>query len=134
VLEPIVLTTESWPESELYLYAIDLFNAGYYWEAHEVLEAIWHGAGRESEVGRFAQGLIQAAAALLKASMGETASARRLAEAASQKLLGGAAALLGVQAHGLAADLNSHVTVAGGRRPSIVLSDPSAGGAMPTCD
>src|SRR3989442_10005817 len=36
-----------------YLYAIDLFNHGYYWEAHEAWEALWHAAGRHGTTADF---------------------------------------------------------------------------------
>ncbi|MCF6180357.1 MAG: DUF309 domain-containing protein, partial [Geopsychrobacter sp.] len=48
-----------WPDCVSYLYAVDLFNHGYWWEAHEAWEAVWLAAGQTSEGGRFVQGLIQ---------------------------------------------------------------------------
>ncbi|MCI0400820.1 MAG: DUF309 domain-containing protein [Gammaproteobacteria bacterium] len=57
---------EDWYACEEYLYGIDLFNYGYWWEAHEALEAVWMAAGRRTEAGLFLQGLIQIAAANLK--------------------------------------------------------------------
>jgi hypothetical protein len=51
-------------------HAVDLFNHGYYWEAHEVWEAWWHIAGRHSAEGRLLQGLIGLAAAGVKAREG----------------------------------------------------------------
>ena len=39
------LNHEDWRECEEFLYGIDLFNAGYWWECHEVLEGLWHAAG-----------------------------------------------------------------------------------------
>jgi hypothetical protein len=47
-----------------------LFNHGYWWEAHEALEAVWMSAGRRTESGQFIQGLIQIAAAHLKRFQG----------------------------------------------------------------
>ena len=44
--------------------ARNLFNAGDYWTAHEVLETVWRSIIRADE-GRTFQGLIQACAALL---------------------------------------------------------------------
>ena len=38
-------TPEDWRSCELYLYGIDLFNHGYWWEAHEALEDVWLAAG-----------------------------------------------------------------------------------------
>ena len=42
-----------WYACEEYLYGIDLFNHGYWWEAHEALEAVWAAAGRRTETGLF---------------------------------------------------------------------------------
>lgn len=86
-VSPRALSPETWRTCEQYLYAIDLFNHGYWWEAHEALEPFWRAAGRDSEAGRFLQGVIQLAAALLKDSMGLERPARRLATAACVKLL-----------------------------------------------
>ena len=49
-----------------YSYAIDLFNHGYYWEAHEEWEHLWHAAGRKGPAGDFLKGLIKLAAAGVK--------------------------------------------------------------------
>ena|SRR5437667_3654921 len=67
--------------------AVDLFNAGSYWEAHEALEGIW----REMDDGPEAlviQGLIQAAAALLHRSRGNSHGVRVVGKAALEKLAG----------------------------------------------
>src|SRR5262245_16702088 len=40
------LNESSYDANAAYLYAIDLFNHGFYWEAHEAWEALWHAAGR----------------------------------------------------------------------------------------
>ncbi len=57
---------ESWRECAAYLYGVDLFNHAYLWEAHESWEAAWNAAGHETLPGRFLQGLVQVAAALLQ--------------------------------------------------------------------
>ena len=124
-LTPFDVDDRSWPHCDGYLFAIDLFNHGYYWEAHEWLEAIWHRAGRDTPIGSFAQGTIQAAAALLKHSMGESASAKRLAVAAGAKLRRGAAVVLGVDTRALADDLEAFVAGRHADSPRIVLSHES---------
>ena len=43
--------------------AIDLFNAGYYWEAHEELDKLLKVSDPENLVGRFLKGLFKLAAA-----------------------------------------------------------------------
>ena len=44
------LSAENWQENRSFLLAIDLFNHGYYWEAHEGWESLWHAAGRRGAV------------------------------------------------------------------------------------
>ena len=121
VLAPIVVTDQTWRDCESWLFAVDLFNHGYYWESHEFLEAIWHGAGHDTAIGVFAQALVQAAAALLKQSMGQLESAARLASTASAKLRGGASEVLGVRAHDLAARVEDFVAGRCEHPPRIAL-------------
>jgi hypothetical protein len=75
-----------WHACEEYLYGIDLFNHGYWWEAHEALEAVWVAAGRRTDTGRFIKGLIQIAAALLKWSQGSRDVASRKASAGLENM------------------------------------------------
>ncbi|MGE4542970.1 MAG: DUF309 domain-containing protein [Pedobacter sp.] len=78
---------DDWRNCEPYLYGIDLFNHGYWWEAHEVFEMVWLAAGQRSTVcGRFVQGLIQLAAAQLKRFIGEPQGAQSLTRAGIEKL------------------------------------------------
>lgn len=60
-----------------WLYALDLFNAGFYWEAHEAWESFWHAFGRTSPEARFIQGLIHLAAAAVKIREGKPAGVAR---------------------------------------------------------
>ena len=71
-------------------YALDLFNGGFYWEAHEAWEGFWHALGRTSPEARFVQGLIHLAAAAVKVREGNPAGVARHAGRARQ-LLGGLA-------------------------------------------
>jgi predicted metal-dependent hydrolase len=59
-----------WQASEDYLYAIDLFNGQFYWEAHESWEGLWHAAGRKGTTAYFLKGLIKLAAAGVKHRQG----------------------------------------------------------------
>ena len=80
-------TPDNWPSCELYLYAIDLFNHGYWWEAHEALETVWHAAGHKATVcGSFVQGLIQLAGAQLKRFIAEPRGAGSLTRIGCEKL------------------------------------------------
>jgi predicted metal-dependent hydrolase len=95
-----------WRDCEPHLYAVDLFNAGYYWEAHEAWESLWRGAGRRSPTGVFLQGLIQVAAALLKHAMAEPVPARSLAVRGGEKLRGAGRVQLGVDGGELAREVD----------------------------
>lgn len=86
LLPPDSFTTDDWQRCEAYLYSIDLFNHGFWWEAHERLKLVSIGAGRESKTGQFVQGLVQIAAALLKHFMGEQEGAAILAESGAGNL------------------------------------------------
>jgi hypothetical protein len=54
-------------ESEAYLFGFDLFNHGYFWEAHVWWEALWHAHARKGEVADLLRALIRLAAAGVKA-------------------------------------------------------------------
>lgn len=58
-------------ENEDYLYGIDLFNHGYFWESHVWWEAIWNEAGRKGELADFLKGLIKLAAGGVKINLAE---------------------------------------------------------------
>jgi hypothetical protein len=61
---------DQWRVCRPYLYGIDLFNHGYYWEAHEVWEGLWHACGRSGQTACFLKGLIKLAAAGVKVREG----------------------------------------------------------------
>jgi predicted metal-dependent hydrolase len=75
---------DQWSECRSYLRGIDLFNHGYYWEAHEVWETLWNACGRQGTTADFLKGLIKLAAAGVKARQDEPRGvqnhARRAAE------------------------------------------------------
>lgn len=81
---PAPLDPERWRLSRPYLYGIDLFNHGYYWEAHEVWEGLWHACGRSGQTGRFLQGLIKLAAAGVKVRQGMPQGVKNHARRATQ--------------------------------------------------
>jgi len=64
---------------EAWLYGIDLFNARYFWEAHEAWEKVWRELPEGSRGHDVVKGLIQVAAALFKLHVGNESGARRLA-------------------------------------------------------
>lgn len=69
-----------WRESTGYLYGCDLYNRGFWWEAHEAWETIWHLADRDSPEHAALQGLIQLANCHLKLHMGRLGAVSRLRE------------------------------------------------------
>lgn len=73
---PEPLDPLNWPDSGEYLYGVDLFNHGYYWEAHEAWEGLWIAAGRRGVTAEFLKGLIKLAASALKARQRRPRGAR----------------------------------------------------------
>jgi hypothetical protein len=59
----------SWELDIAYLHGCDLFDNRYLWEAHETWEGIWHQVPKTDPYRDLLQGLIQAAAAVLKQHM-----------------------------------------------------------------
>ncbi len=78
--EPAVrnLNEAPWHRCPEYLYGLDLFNAGYWWECHEALENLWLAAGLGSPAGHALQAIIQCAAAHLKLVCSQSTGAKRL--------------------------------------------------------
>jgi len=111
---------ERWQDCEPFRFAIDLFNQAYWWECHEVLEALWNAAGRHTPQGRFFQGLIQVAAAHLKRFQGVDEPARALAERGLAKLVGLPPRYMGVDVVRLRADTQAHF--AGERRQPVLIA------------
>jgi uncharacterized protein len=71
-------------DSSLFRRGVELFDAGYYWEAHEAWEALWHAVGRRGPTADVLRGLIKLAAAGIKVrerrEPGVRTHARRAAE------------------------------------------------------
>jgi hypothetical protein len=71
-------------DSPLFRRGVELFDAGYYWEAHEAWEVLWHAAGRRGATADVLRGLIKLAAAGIKVrerrEAGVRTHARRAAE------------------------------------------------------
>ena len=89
---------DDWRTCEPYLYGIDLFNHGYWWEAHEALETVWLAAGQKStQCGKFVQGLIQLAGAQLKRFVDEPRGTQSLTKSGSEKLSAVEGVYLGIE-------------------------------------
>lgn len=85
-----------WPTCKPYLYGVDLFNQGYWWEAHEAWEQLWLASGRNSLTGLFIQGLIQVAAGQLKRCMDEKRGFELLTESGLDKIRTARGRFLGI--------------------------------------
>ncbi len=77
-LTPAVTRAAEWQENVPYLYGHDLLQAGYYWEAHEVWEAVWLATPANGPERFLLQALIQNANARLKSGMQRENAAARL--------------------------------------------------------
>ncbi len=77
--------------TEVRLQAVALWNAGLYFELHELLETIWHEAAEPERTAL--KGWIQAAGAYLHWERGKADAARGLARRARRHLAAGAVAL-----------------------------------------
>ena len=111
-----------WRNCDAYLYGVDLFNHGYWWEAHEALEDVWLAAGqRETLCGRFVQGLIQLAAAQLKRFMAEPRGAKSLTVAGIEKIAEVEGVYLGVEVAELMAEAERCLREDRGEFPRIEL-------------
>jgi predicted metal-dependent hydrolase len=75
---------ERWQACRSYLLGIDLFNHGFYWEAHEAWEGLWHACGRSGTVASFLKGLIKLAAAGVKVREGRPQGVRNHARRARE--------------------------------------------------
>lgn len=84
-------------------FALDLLDFGFAWEAHAVLEALWHAVGRSGDVADVLRGLIKIAAARVKLAQGSLAGVRSHLEGARVYL----ALYAGSSAHPLGLDLEA---------------------------
>jgi hypothetical protein len=85
---PAPLDPERWRESRTYLYGLDLFNAGFFWESHVQFEALWKAAGRKGPVADFLKGLIKLASAGVKYCEGKSIGVRTHAGRAAELFRG----------------------------------------------
>lgn len=74
----------SWRQCHPYLYGIDLFNHGYYWEAHDAWESVWLACGRKGVTADFLKGLVKLAAAGVKAREGRKRRVQQQAKRAEE--------------------------------------------------
>lgn len=109
----------AWRDCPVFLYGVDLFNHGYFWEAHESWEALWHAYPAESEAAKLLQALIKLAAANVKRREGRPRGVERHA-GKCRTLLSGLppdAKLFGLTAAALHETLDATAAAAGSGAP-----------------
>lgn len=82
--EKKLLNPQHWQKCRPYLYGIDLFNHGYYWEAHDAWESVWLACGRKGVTADFLKGLIKLAAAGVKTRGGKPSRVQTQARRAKE--------------------------------------------------
>jgi hypothetical protein len=95
-------SVDAWSSLTAWLWGVDLFNAFYFWEAHEAWEGLWAVTPRDSAPARLLQGLIQVAAALLKIRLQSLAGATTLSREGVARIRQAAVerpSLLGLDVH-----------------------------------
>jgi hypothetical protein len=78
------LDPDAWADSRSYLLAIDYFNCGYYWEAHDEWDRLFRACGPDTPVGKFMKGLVKLAAAGVKVRENSIHGVRRHAASAGE--------------------------------------------------
>jgi len=115
-----------WRKDPRFLYAADLFDHRYYWEAHEQWEALWHFASPDGDTKAVLQSLIQIAAAMLQHHMGSSRGASSLLGRASERLMpildGDQPVFRGIDLAALIAE--SRACLAGGEWPILSVGGP----------
>jgi hypothetical protein len=121
------LAPERWREDRSWLAGVDLYHAGYLWEAHEAWEACFF-AATDPAHRALVQALIQLAAALIQEYKGRARGVALLVAEVRRKLARVAAAvpddgrLAGLDPRRLLADVDRHFA-AGGPPPRLELAD-----------
>lgn len=85
-VDPMPVAADSSLGSDVFLWGLDLFNHGYYWEAHEAWEGLWQVVDRGGPSRMLFKGLILLSAAGVKIREGKHAAAVRHAGRAAALL------------------------------------------------
>jgi predicted metal-dependent hydrolase len=85
-IEPATIAPEAALGSEAFQWGVDLFNHGYYWEAHEAWEGLWQAARGSPRHRLLFKALILLAAAGVKLREGKRVPAARHATRAAATL------------------------------------------------
>ena len=122
---PPGLPPDRWRDDRSWLVGVDLYHAGYLWEAHEAWEACFF-ASRDPAHRALVQALIQLAAALIQEHKGRARGVALLVAAVQEKLgrviaaVPSGARLAGVDPRHVLAEVDAHFA-AGARAPRIEL-------------
>ena len=81
---PPALDPDQWAASEAYRLGVDLFNHGFYWEAHEAWEGLWRDPATQQLTSDWLKALIKLAAAAVKAREGNPRGVERHARRAME--------------------------------------------------
>ena len=127
-LVPAVYETGVDADDPAFRYGLALHDAGFFWEAHEVWEAVWKAAPKNGCDRLVLRGLIQLANAGLKLRMQRGQAAERLVEEARAELAeavgrGCSAAPSGLGSGGALKALVAHVA----QLPNATIGGPLAG-------
>ena len=98
---------DRWETCAPYLFGVDLYNAGYLWEAHEAWESLWHVSKHDPPQAQFLQGLIQCTAAALKVRMAQPLGVERLGAQGTERIESTA---LAVSTHYMGLDLLAFIS------------------------
>jgi predicted metal-dependent hydrolase len=112
---------ESEPSPEDYAFGVDLYNHGYFWEAHEAWEGLWREADDPARRA-FLQGLILCAAAALKAREDRWDAAASLAERALDRMATAGGPCMGLDGPAFASRVVAFVARREGGPPPIELT------------
>ncbi|MEC8276481.1 MAG: DUF309 domain-containing protein [Myxococcota bacterium] len=107
---------------QLWGYGLDLFDNHYMWEAHEVLERLWHFHRQDFDRANLIQGLILGAASCLKWDMKSTPQARKLLKRARLKVSKQKSVSAGIDFHATMDSVERYIET--GQRPIIVNTLP----------
>jgi len=92
------LEADQLAQSDAWKAGLAFLDAGYFWEAHEVLEPVWMVLPKGGVERQFVQGLIQLANGRLKMLMGRPKAALRLVgQARGLVLVDGAMKIMGLE-------------------------------------
>ncbi len=81
---PKGLKENAWAENRSYLMALDYFNMGFYWEAHDEWERLLRATGADTLCGLFVKGLVKMGAAGIKVREESIHGVRRHAASAGE--------------------------------------------------